>query len=166
MPIVEKAIEAGPGELDLVVVEVDRHSLQKCRWRKSAADGTDFAFSLREPLADGACVLETDSKRYRVCQLPEAVLIIPLPGDPLEVARLAWAIGNLHQPIEARDAGLLVGDDPSVRRLLGAMGIGFESGVEVFRPPVGASANHHVHVPGLEYEHRHFIFGHESASPF
>lgn len=166
MPIVEKAIEAGPDERELVVIEVDRHSLQKCRWRKNAADGTDFAFSLREPLADGACVHETATKRYRVCQLPEAVLTIPLPGDALEVARLAWSIGNLHQPIEAKDDCLLVGDDPSVRRLLGAMGIGFRSGFEVFRPPVSASANHHVHVPGLEYEHRHFIFGHESVSPF
>jgi urease accessory protein len=166
MPIIERPINSGTADLELVVIEVDRHSLQKCRWRRKAEDGVDFAFSLGEPLSDGDCVFETDRKRYVVCQLPEPVLTIPLPTEGEAVARLAWAIGNLHQPIETRAGWIQVGDDPSVRRLLAALGIEFGNGFEVFRPPVGASANHHVHVPGLELDHRHFIFGHESTSPF
>lgn len=150
--------------LELVVIEVDRHSLQKCRWRRTAEDGTDFAFSLSEPLGDGDYVFETDAKRYQICQLPEPVLAIPLPGSAAEAARLGWVIGNLHQQVEIRDDVVLVGEDPGVRRLIESMNLSCESGVEVFRPPAHSASHHHAHLAGYEYDHQHYFFGHSHPS--
>ncbi len=166
MPIIENAITPSDQARELIAIEVDRHSLQKCRWRRAAEDGTDFAFSLREPLGDGDFVYETATKRYQVCQLPEPVLTIPLPKDAAETTRLGWAIGNLHQPVDVREDLLLVGDDPTVRRLLTEMAFPFETSVEIFNPPAHSAMNHHTHDPGLDYDHQHFFFGHSPASPF
>ena len=166
MPIIESAIECRDPDLELILIEVDRYSLQKCRWRRRAGDGIDFVFCLREPLRDGDVVFVTPEKRYQVCQLPEPVLTIPFPESPAEVARLTWAIGNLHQPVDVRGDCLLVGDDPMVKRLLSGMGIAFQSEFEIFSPPVHSAVNHHTHEAGMEYDHQHFIFGHGSSSPF
>lgn len=166
MPIVEHAIERSARDLELVAIEVDRHSLQRCRWRRAAADGTDFAFSLAEPLRDGDFVHESADKRYQVCQLPEPVLAIALPVSVSEAARLGWAIGNLHQPVDAEEDPLLVADDPTVRRLLDGLGISFEESMEIFTPPPHSAASHHAHEPGLEYDHEHFLFGHRSGTTF
>jgi urease accessory protein len=166
MPIIENAVKCPDPGLELVIIEVDRYSLQKCRWRRRAEDGVDFAFCLLEPLSDGDVVFVTGEKRYQVSQLPEPVLTIPFPEDRAAIARLTWAIGNLHQPVDVRGDCLLVGDDPMVKRVLAGMGIAFQSEFEIFCPPVHSAINHHTHEAGMEYDHQHFIFGHGSSSPF
>lgn len=164
MPIIESSCTPSGRSLELVVIEVDRHSLQKCRWRRTAEDGTDFAFSLAEPLDDGDYVYETEAKRYQISQLPEPVLAIPLPSSPADAARIGWVIGNLHQQVEMRDDLILVGEDPAVRRVIESLNLACESGVEVFRPPPHSASNHHTHLAGIEYDHQHYFFGHSPSS--
>ena len=163
MPIIEKEIEPGDAPLEHVSIEVDRHSLQKCRWRRAADDGVEFAFSLESPLVNGAVVLETASKRYEIAQLPELIYAINLPGHPMDAARLGWTLGNLHQPVEIRDESLLVAEDPAVKRLLEDQGTDYVEQYEIFAPPPHSAAHSHQHLVGFEYDHQHTLFGHSHA---
>ena len=162
MPIIEKTVEVTARTLELVSIEVDRHSLQKCRWRRAAEDGVEFAFSLDEPLRNGDVVLETDTKRYQVSQFPEPVFSIPLPSNPDDSAQLGWSLGNLHQPVEIREDCLLVAADPGIQRVLDDLSLTYEEQFEIFAPPPHSAAHSHDHL-GFEYEHSHGFFSHSHA---
>ncbi len=156
MPLIENAIQCS-AELSEMFIEVDRFQLQKCRFRCEATDGTDFAFSLEEPLKNGDCVHRTLTHCYILKQLPEKVIRVNLPEIAKEVAQLAWQIGNLHQPVDIRDNFLLVSDDPALRRTLKKLGLKFKSSKEIFSPPPHSEFPAHQHVPELEYDHSHFF---------
>tara|TARA_R110002096_G_scaffold345229_2_gene538701 strand:- start:1935 stop:2432 length:498 start_codon:yes stop_codon:yes gene_type:complete len=163
MPIIEKAAEVTERTLEQVSIEVDRHSLQKCRWRRAAQDGVEFAFCLEDPLRNGDIVLETDRKRYQVIQFPEPVFSIPLPTSPDQSARLGWSLGNLHQPVEIRNDCLLVAGDPGIQRVLDDLSLAYEDQFEIFNPPPHSAAHSHDHL-GFDYEHSHGFFSHSHAS--
>ncbi len=157
MPIIENAIDPVPG-LKRVFIEVDRFQLQKCRFRCKAKDGMDFAFALGSPLKNGNCVYKTATHCYELRQLREKVVRIELPGSSSKIARLAWQIGNLHQPVDVRETFLLVADDPALRRILKKGGFKFKVITDTFTPAAHSAFAAHQHVPGLEYQHSH-IFG-------
>ncbi|CAN5426747.1 hypothetical protein BH23VER1_BH23VER1_10590 [soil metagenome] len=166
MPIIEKSIPPSEAHLQRVTIEVDRHTLQRCRWRRAADDGTDFAFALEAPLGHGACVGEMGGNRYLVSQTPEPVLCVRLPGDPSQAAIVGWMIGNLHQPVDVRDGVLLVAEDPAARRQLEKMGVPVEEAYEIFTPNPHSAALAHSHEPGGAYDHQHLFGGHSHAGFF
>jgi urease accessory protein len=122
---------------------VDRHTLAKRRWQGSADDGADFGFDLETPLHHGDIIFETDTAQYVLSQKPEPVLEVPL-GEPVEAARTAWSLGNLHFPIEVRSQSIRVVDDPAARLCLERDHIPFKSVTDIFHP-IKAIAQGHSH---------------------
>jgi urease accessory protein len=145
-------ITADPA-LPEVAVPADRRQLAKRRWRAAAVDGTEFGFELESPLEPGDGVWASAEARYVVRQSAEPVLAIPLDLAPDAAAVTGWVVGNLHFPIEAQPARLLVPDERALRRMLERLGVPYRESIEVFRPHrltgvlIGAGqASDHVHV--------------------
>jgi urease accessory protein len=117
-----------------ISLPVDRLTLAKRRWRGAAEDGTEFGFDLPTPLPNGAVFHATTTAFYVIAQNPEPVLEIALIPRPAPVARLGWAVGNLHFPIEVTEAVIRVPDDPALRQLFEREKIPFTACERVFTP--------------------------------
>lgn len=136
--------------LPRVALPVERLILRKRRWRGVAADGTEFGFDLRGPLAAGDVFFQSATAVYHLAQRPEPILEISLSGKNAdEAARLGWHLGNLHFPLAIADDGaaLLVADDPAVRQTLTRENIVYRTAERVFRPLTGG------HSHGLGHGH-------------
>ena len=126
-----------------VPVEVDRHTLEKRRWRTVAADKTDLAVDLPAPCRDGDVLHVENGYVYYVRQAPEPVVEITVPEDSTEAARLGWFLGNQHLQIELGDGLVLLADDPQLRSKLERTGIHYTLGVKVFSPDPHSKGHHH-----------------------
>ena len=143
MDMVQNKLAQPDPALREVTLAADRHTLAKRRWRGVAADGREFGFDLTEPLSHGASIFQTDQARYVIAQTPEPVLAVQL-HTPIQAARVAWQVGNLHFPIAIRENTVLVEDDPALRQMFEREHIEFKTVREVFQP-MGGSAGHHPH---------------------
>src|SRR5215203_77718 len=113
---------------------VDRLTLAKRRWRATASDGAEYAFDLATPLTHGAVFAGVNRQLCLIEQKSEPVLEVKLIPRLAPVARLGWAVGNLHFPIEVTDEVIRVPDDPALRQLFTREKIPFESVERVFQP--------------------------------
>jgi len=125
------------------VLSMDRLTLAKRRWRGVAEDGVEFGFDLVTPLSDGTPFYATECALYVIAQRPEPCLEIELIPRAAPVARLGWAIGNLHFPIEVKEQVIRVPDDPALRQLFEREKIPFVLCERVFKP----FAKAHRHEP-------------------
>ena len=112
----------------------DRLTLAKRRWRGKAEDGEEFGFDLTVPMKNGAAFFAMKDAVYVIAQRAEPVLEVVLIPRSAPVARLGWAIGNLHFPIEVTDDAIRVPDDPALRQLFTREGIPFAVVECVFQP--------------------------------
>lgn len=144
MHLIHAPLAVTDASLPEISVGVDRRKLARRLWRATAADGTEFGIEVGEPLRHGDVVWADESGRYVIRQTPEAVLVIPLDLPPAAAAVIGWAVGNLHLPIEPRDACFLVPDDPGLRPTLDRLGVAYDGRVEVFQPHrlAGSLAGH------------------------
>ena len=117
-----------------VLLMADRLTLAKRRWRGKAEDGEEFGFDLAVPLKNGAAFWAMKEAIYVIAQRAEVVLEVALIPRSAPVARLGWAIGNLHFPIEVTDDAIRVPDDPALRQLFTREGIPFAAVECVFQP--------------------------------
>jgi urease accessory protein len=145
MPLIEKALVPSAETLQELTIAADRDTLTRRRWRGAALDGTDFAFALQDPVQHGSIIYENLGKRYRVRQLPEPVLVVPLPQEPLLAARTAWFFGNMHLPIELRAMELLVAEEPTLRERITAAGMTWTAREEIFQPSKHCDTPAHSH---------------------
>jgi urease accessory protein len=124
-------VDPGARRVPLVA---DRLTLAKRRWRGRAEDGEEFGFDLAAPLKDGIAFWAMKEAVYVIAQRAEMVLEVVLIPRSAPVARLGWAIGNLHFPIEVTDDAIRVPDDPALRQLFTREGIPFATVECVFQP--------------------------------
>ena len=117
-----------------IAIHVDRITLAKRIWRGAGQDGTEFGFELEARLNDGDVVFQSDTSRYVVRQIPEAVVEVSLAVAPSAAAGIGWAIGNLHLELQAETTRLLAPDEPAVRQLLNRLKVPFTPTTAVFRP--------------------------------
>ena len=117
-----------------VNLHAERLTLAKRRWRGVAEDGAEFGFDLAGPLSDGAVFYATEVAVYVIAQRPEPCLEVALIPRVAPVARLGWAIGNLHFPIEVTEEVIRVPDDPALRQLFEREKIPFVPCERVFKP--------------------------------
>ena len=155
MPLVEHAINDSGATLQEYTIAADRDTLTRRRWRGAAIDGTDFAFALSDPLRHGSVVLEGQGKRYRVRQLAEPVLVVPLPQEPLMAAKTAWFFGNMHLPIELRPGEILVAEEPTLRERITAAGMTWTAREDVFQPSKHCDTPAHSHFENAGGKHDH-----------
>ncbi len=126
-----------------VALSVERLTLQKRRWRGTAADGAEFGFDLEHALADGDVFFQSEAAVYHLLQRPEPVLEIPLGTDPAAAAQLGWRLGNLHFPLALAGNVALAVDDPAVRQMLARAHLAFLPAERVFRPIHGGHGHAH-----------------------
>jgi urease accessory protein len=117
-----------------VLLMADRLTLAKRRWRGKAEDGEEFGFDLAAPMKNGAAFFAMKDAVYVIAQRTEPVLEVVLIPRPAPVARLGWAIGNLHFPLEVTDDAIRVPDDPALRQLFSRERIPFTVVECVFQP--------------------------------
>ncbi len=115
-------------------VVAERLTLAKRRWRATASDGNEFAFDLAVPFAHGTVFASSAGSHYLIEQKPEPVLEIALISRAAPVARLGWALGNLHFPIEVTDEVIRVPDDIALRHFFEREKIPYEAVERVFQP--------------------------------
>ena len=113
---------------------VDRHTLAKRRWRAAAEDGAEFGFDLPAPFNHGTIFASADGRAYRIVQKTEPVLEIALIPRAAPVARLGWALGHLHFPMEVTDEVIRVPDDTALRQFFEREKIPFIAVERVFQP--------------------------------
>lgn len=145
MIIIRHKLEAFDTGRRQVGLGVDRHALQKTRWRGVADDGTDFGFDLEVPLKHDEVFFETDSAVFVIRQAAEPVLVVGSDISWRNAAELAWSAGNLHQPIELRADGMRLADEPAVRAMLEKLKLSYTRAVAVFRPQRGSQHAHDHH---------------------
>lgn len=138
--LVKRMLERGTD--GAVPVQVDRHTLQKRRWRAVAEDGTEVAVALSQPVVDGD-FLDAGARAFRVVQEPEEVVVITLPEASEMAAKIGWYLGNRHIPVEVRDDEIVVEAFPTLTDSLKRIGIGYELRTDVLR--CGAHSSGHRH---------------------
>ena len=133
MQLIHGTIEANES-LPRIPLKAERWQIVKRRWRGIAEDGAEFGFDLAQPLHDGDPFFASENAVYFLLQMPEPVLEIALIPRAAPVARLGWAIGNLHLPIQVTDDCIRVTDDLAFRRLLERENIPYIECERVFVP--------------------------------
>ena len=132
--IIRETVGAGVAGMPTRCLRVDRTTLAKRRWRAIAEDGAEFGFDLTAPVTHGAIFTAGDGRAYRVEQKPEPVLEVKLISRSAPVARLGWALGNLHFPMEVTDEVIRVPDDSALRQFFEREKIPFVAVEQVFQP--------------------------------
>jgi urease accessory protein len=131
----------------------DRMMLAKRLWRGTAHDGTEFGFELAAPLKHGDTFHQSETMRYVIEQVPEAVVEIPLDVAPSAAAGIGWAIGNLHLELQAEPTRLLAADEAAVRQLLERLKVPYRPTTAIFRPGRFARGNFSTHELGASHKH-------------
>ena len=153
MQLISGPVAAPNLSLVEVCLTVERLTLAKRIWRRVADDGAEFGFELDKPLQPGDTFWQTDTARYVVRQIPEAVLEVSLEMAPSAAVGIGWAVGNLHLELQSEPARLLAPDEPAVRQLFTRLGVSFNPTTAVFRPGRFARGNLSTHELGPSHKH-------------
>lgn len=94
----------------------------------------DIAVDLDAPVAHGTVLADTNKqKMYRIEQLPEEVVVIPIPEEATMAAKIGWYLGNRHIPIEVREDTLVMENFPTLVDSLLRIGIKHEVTQDILR---------------------------------
>jgi urease accessory protein len=117
----------------------DRH---RRRIRLTTDGGTAFLLDLAEThhLADGHLLVLDDGRFLQIRAAPEPVLEVEA-ATPIELARLAWHLGNRHTPVQVlADGRLRLRDDHVLAAMLKGLGASVTPCTAPFSPEHGAYA--------------------------
>ena len=135
------------GAIDRVVLDADeRH---RRRIVLTGEQGTQFLLDLDHAVAlkDGDGLVLDDGTVVRVAGKPEALIEIEAKS-PLDLARLAWHLGNRHTAVQILDGKLRIRRDHVLEQMVAGLGGKFRAIEAPFEPETGA----HSHAGG---EHAH-----------
>ncbi len=132
MAILLNEVTADHDPSDLGVIHIDRTRLYKRRWRAVAECGTEVAVALDEAAKHGQVIMGKEQV-FLIQQIPEKVVVIPIPVDPSFAAKIGWYFGNRHLPIEVRDDVMLTEYFPNLLDSLNRIGIEHSVGEDILR---------------------------------
>lgn len=148
-----------PRDADLPEVWLDFDERQKRRLKTTAhtASGeVPLAIQLERvatPLCDGEVLGDADgAPLVRVRARPEPLL--RAGGQPAQLTRAAYHLGNRHARVELADGALMTPADPVMAQMLTQLGLTVEAVEAPFSPEVGAY-HHHGHGHGHDEHHHH-----------
>ena len=171
MLIVNKLIAQGRGLAPVLIkragtVELDWDTRQKSRFDATDSAGRHLGVFLpRGSVVRGGDVLVTeDGSLVRVLAAAQAVLRVAAcaeHGQPLDLLRAAYHLGNRHVALEIRADHLQLEPDPVLADMLLAMHLTVGKAQAPFEPESGAyAAEGHGHAHHDEHSHGH---GHDHA---
>ncbi len=107
-------------------------------------DGSDFLLDLAEAriVQDGDGLVLDDGGVIEVRAGDEAVLDV-VCANAIQLARIAWHLGNRHLPVEITASGLRLRDDHVIAAMLEGLGAEVTRRRAPFTPEAGAYAHEH-----------------------
>lgn len=136
-------ITSGADATDTVTLDFDaRH---RRRIKLASDGGLEFLLDLEQAtaLADGDGLLLEDGRVVRVVAKAEPVMDV-LAGNPLQLTRLAWHLGNRHTPTQILAGRLRIREDHVLAHMLEHQGATIMHLQAPFDPEGGAY-HHHDH---------------------
>jgi urease accessory protein len=152
-------------------VELDWDIRQKSRFEATDSQGRKLGIFLpRGSVVRGGDVLVAeDGSLVRVLAAPQPVLVITHcteHGQPFDLMRAAYHLGNRHVPIELKPDHLKIEPDHVLADMLRSMHLIVREANEAFEPEGGAYGDHathgHAHAHG-GHDHGHHDHGHDHA---
>jgi urease accessory protein len=149
--------------VDRVVLDADeRH---RRRIVLTGERGTQFLLDLDHAVAlkDGDGLVLDDGTVVRVAGKPEALVEIEAKS-PLDLARLAWHLGNRHTAVQILDGKLRIRRDHVLEQMVAGLGGKFCAIEAPFEPETGAHSHaggEHAHEEHAQGEHAHGDHAHD-----
>ncbi|SNB66140.1 urease accessory protein [Arboricoccus pini] len=124
-------------------VTLDHGARHRRRLRLTTDQGAEFLLDLPEAraLREGDVLALDDGTAVRVRAAPEDVIEVAL-AEPLELARIAWHLGNRHTPVQILPGRLRLHPDHVLEAMLAGLGLICERHRAAFDPESGAYATH------------------------
>ena len=135
---------------------LDFDARHRRRFRLTADQGDDILLDLPQAIAmaDGDGLQLDDGRWIKVQAAPEDLVEIR-HGDPIQLMRLAWHLGNRHLPTEIRNQVLCVRPDHVIEGMLHAFGADLIKTQAPFQPEGGAYGGHGHHHNHADDGHHH-----------
>lgn len=107
---------------------VKSEDLAKRILRVTSDHGQDYGIRLddaSDPLSNGAVFLKEPGKLVALSVIPDEMIVVTPEGID-EMGIIAHFLGNLHKPVQVKDATIALLYDPVVEKALQQQGIAFE----------------------------------------
>lgn len=146
-------------------ITLDREARYRRRIAMATDRGHEFLLDLPEAtyLAHGDALELSNGALVKVQAAPEALMEIHTHG-PLELARIAWHIGNRHTPAEITASAIYIKPDHVLAEMVEGLGAHVHAVTRPFEPEGGAygskgplqMGHHHGgHAHGHDHDHGH-----------
>lgn len=155
------------GRIAIDSITLDRQSRYRRRLSMTTDRGHDFLLDLAEAtyLAHGDALQLSNGALVKVVAAAEELLEIHT-HDALELARIAWHLGNRHTPAEITPDAIYIQPDHVLAEMVEGLGAHIHAVRRPFEPeggayggngPLHASHHHasHTHEHGDGHEHSH-----------
>ena len=150
--------------IDTVVLDFEERHRRRVAMK--GVKGTEFLLDLPEAimLRSGDALVLDDGRLVEVVAAPEPLAEVRI-GEPKDLARLAWHLGNRHLPIQLLANRIRIRRDPVIEDMARGLGAKIAYIEGPFDPEGGAYASaieeepEHVHGPGCGHDHH----GHDHA---
>mgnify|MGYP001620152613 CR=1 FL=1 len=138
-------------------IALDYDERHRRRMSYTAQAGTAFLLDLPRVtvMNDGDGLQLDDGRVIRIIAADEDLVEITAP-DAETLVRLAWHIGNRHQPAQLSTSRILIRDDHVIVAMLHGLGASTHSLRAPFTPEGGAYAASHAHGGG-EHAQRYVL---------
>jgi urease accessory protein len=140
-------------------VELDWDVRQKSRFDATDSQGRALGVFLpRGSVVRGDDVLVAeDGSLIRVIAAKQPVLLVTISehGNPFDLTRAAYHLGNRHVPIELRPGHIKIELDHVLADMLRAMHLKVEDVSATFEPEGGAYSSHDAHSAHAGHHHGH-----------
>jgi urease accessory protein len=145
-------------------ITLDRQSRFRRRILLATDDGRELMLDLAEPtyLADGDGLALEDGSVVTVKAAAEDLMEIHA-HSVLELARIAWHLGNRHTPAEVTDHAIYIQPDHVLAEMVAGLGAHIHLVKRPFEPEGGAYGGQRpIDEPG-HHHHGHHHHGHDHA---
>jgi len=136
-----RAEALGEEPFALVVLDADQRHLR--RKRLTLTTGEELLVDLAKPahLEAGDRLVLEDGRVAAIVAAPEELMEVTA-GGPLQLATLAWHIGNRHLAAQIEAHRILLRRDAVIRAMLAQLGASLRDVTEPFTPVHGAYHDH------------------------
>ncbi len=138
---------------------------QKSRFKAKLVSGEEVGVVLPrgEILRGGDLVTASDGRVIEVVSQPEKLLHIERETEkPVDLAKIAYHLGNRHVPVEVGEGYLRIAEDHVLERMVEGLGAKLTRVTAPFEPEAGAYGGvGHEHGAAKIHDHHHDDHGHD-----